>query len=137
MAGADATYAIVRRPKTMCITVTCEKSRDAEEAPPFSIELMAPGSDEPASMEYRGEGQQGAAGPSKLDEAKGAIMALFDAAPGVHKTAEILAHAESQSVAKKTAESALHDLVKSGHLKPKQSMKGFYERPAIQTQQAA
>lgn len=136
MAGADTSYAIVRKAKTMNITVTCEKSRDAEEAPPFNIELVAPGSDDPASMEYRGEKQQDPAHPSKLEEAKNVIMGIFTDSSRVYETAKILAQAQLGGVmTRRTAESALTALRESGYLT--QPKKGFYQVPDVPHKQAA
>ncbi|MBS0167344.1 MAG: AAA family ATPase [Nitrospira sp.] len=116
LAGADMAYAITRHQDHL--TISCEKNRVAPEIKPFSVQLVVDENDEeqgPIIMQYVGLPQLSDEELTKLEQAKGAILAfLQDQQLFVATREDILADLKQHDIAERTGDRALGVLYKTG-----------------------
>ena len=116
MAGADNAFSVVRKHGGDVLTVTCEKSRTAEEPPPFVVRLCdQAGVDSPVEMDYEGTPEQHVESLKKETQASKLVVDYFASRQNVEvPTCDVVAALKGEGVTKRTAERALENALKSG-----------------------
>ena len=116
MAGADNAFSITRSHAKDSLTIECEKSRTAEEPPPFVVSFYdLEGKEGPVEMGYEGSTEQHEESVKKETQAIKLVVDYFASRHDVDvQTCEVVAALSSDGVKERTAQRALTKASRSG-----------------------
>jgi hypothetical protein len=116
MAGADNAFSVTRSHAKDSLTIECEKSRTAEEPPPFVVRLRdQAGLDSPVEMDYEGSPEQHEESVKKEPRAIKLVEDYFSSHHDVEvQTCDVVAALRGAGVTERTAERALDKALKCG-----------------------